>query len=63
MESDQSTLTFEPPGPGPWQQDSAHVPDGFSPIVADLYPEPAMRGFEETLPATEPSSTDWRGAA
>lgn len=49
MEPDQSTLAFEPPGPGPWQQDSAHVPDGFSPIVADLYPEHAMRGFEETF--------------
>lgn len=49
MEPDQSTLAFEPPGPGPWQQDSAHVPDGFSPIVAELYPQHAMRGFADTF--------------
>jgi rifampicin phosphotransferase len=49
MDLDQSTLTFEPPGPGPWMQDRAHVPDGFSPIMAELYPEHAMRGFAETF--------------
>lgn len=49
MDSDQPTVTFEPPGPGPWQQDSAHVPDGSSPIMGELYPEHAMRGFAETF--------------
>ncbi|MEM7286543.1 MAG: PEP-utilizing enzyme [Actinomycetota bacterium] len=41
--------TFEPPGPGPWQQDEAHVPHGFSPMVEELYPESAVRGFSETF--------------
>ena len=42
-------LTFEPPGPGPWQQDSAHVPNGFSPFMADVYPPLGMKGFAETF--------------
>ena len=42
-------VTFEPPGPGPWQQDQAHVPYGWTPLVAELYPEGAMRGFTETF--------------
>jgi len=41
--------TFEPPGPGPWQQDSAHLPRGFSPLIAELYPRNAQKGFTETF--------------
>jgi phosphohistidine swiveling domain-containing protein len=40
---------FEPPGPGPWQQDEAHVPNGWSPLVAGVYPTGAMRGFAESF--------------
>lgn len=49
MDLEQPRLTFEPPGPGPWTQDSAHLPDGYSPIMSELYPEHAMRGFAETF--------------
>jgi rifampicin phosphotransferase len=49
MDLAQPPLEFAPPGPGPWMQDSAHVPDGYSPIMAELYPEHAMRGFAETF--------------
>ena len=41
--------TFDPPGPGPWQRDEAHVPHGWSPLIAEIYPEGAMRGFAETF--------------
>lgn len=43
------TVTFDPPGPGPWQQDQAHLPRGFSPLLQDLYPPQAMKGFAETF--------------
>ena len=41
--------TFAPPGPGPWQRDEAHVPHGWTPLVAEVYPPGAMRGFAETF--------------
>ncbi len=42
-------VVFEAPGPGPWQQDSAHCPHGFSPMGGALYPQNAMKGFAETF--------------
>lgn len=42
-------LKFEPKRPGPWQQDSAHVPDGWSPLIAELYPAQGMKGFAESF--------------
>lgn len=43
------TVTFEAPAPGPWMQDSAHNPHGNSPLVVEVYPDGAMKGFAETL--------------
>lgn len=43
------TTEWVPPGPGPWQQDSAHVPAATTRIVGDLYPPSFDRGFTETL--------------
>ena len=40
---------WTPPGPGPWQQDSAHSPAASSRIMCDLYPPNFDRGFEETF--------------
>src|SRR5437870_4878451 len=33
-----STLRWEPPSPGPWQQDSAHTPVAQSPLLQKAYP-------------------------
>ncbi len=37
------------PAPGPWQQDSAHMPVSQSACMAELYPEGFNRGFSETF--------------
>ncbi|MGI9623161.1 MAG: PEP-utilizing enzyme [Acidimicrobiales bacterium] len=42
-------LEFEPPGPGPWVQDLAHVPAPVSAIVAELFPPGMTRGFAESF--------------
>lgn len=44
---DLSTVTWEPPGPGPWQQDSAHTPTAQTRIIADVYPPGFDKGFTE----------------
>jgi pyruvate,water dikinase len=46
-----STLTWEPPGPGPWQQDSAHNPVAQTPLLQEAYPAGFNRGFEEAFGA------------
>ncbi|MBG7605985.1 MAG: hypothetical protein IZT58_15380 [Actinobacteria bacterium] len=40
---------WEAPGPGPWQQDSAHMPVATSRAMRDIYPEGFNRGFTETF--------------
>ena len=42
-----STLNWEPPAPGPWQQDSAHNPVAQTALLQHAYPEGFNRGFEE----------------
>jgi pyruvate,water dikinase len=44
-------VQWEPPGPGPWQQDSAHNPVSQTLIMREVYPEGFNRGFEETFAA------------
>ena len=40
---------WTPPAPGPWQQDSAHSPNAWTPAMAELYPAGFNRGFTETF--------------
>jgi phosphohistidine swiveling domain-containing protein len=40
---------WEAPGPGPWQQDSAHMPVSTSMTMREIYPEGFNRGFTETF--------------
>ncbi len=40
---------WNPPGPGPWQQDSAHTPVSQSAIMQEVYPAGFNRGFTETF--------------
>jgi len=44
-----STLEWEPPNPGPWQQDSAHNPVAQTLLLQHAYPEGFNRGFEEAF--------------
>ncbi|MGH9084814.1 MAG: PEP-utilizing enzyme [Acidimicrobiales bacterium] len=46
-----STLAWDPPGPGPWQQDSAHNPVAQTELLQSAYPEGFNRGFEEAFSA------------
>ncbi len=43
----ESTLRWEPPTPGPWQQDSAHNPVAQTAMLQHAYPAGFNRGFEE----------------
>lgn len=47
--SSTSTLSWEPPAPGPWQQDSAHNPVAQTPLLQHAYPAGFNRGFEEAF--------------
>jgi len=40
---------WDPPAPGPWQQDSAHTPFAQTAALSELYPEGFNRGFTETF--------------
>jgi rifampicin phosphotransferase len=40
---------WEPPGPGPWTQDSAHAPVASTLVMQEIYPEGFNRGFTETF--------------
>jgi rifampicin phosphotransferase len=42
-----ATLKWEPPSPGPWQQDSAHNPVAQTALLQHAYPAGFNRGFEE----------------
>jgi pyruvate,water dikinase len=44
-----STLDWQPPGPGPWQQDSAHTPVAQTLVLQEAYPKGFNRGFEEAF--------------
>lgn len=46
---DVSALDWEPPGPGPWQQDSAHTPVSQTVGIRAVYPPGFNRGFTETF--------------
>ena len=46
-----STLDWQPPGPGPWQQDSAHTPVAQTRLLQAAYPAGFNRGFEEAFAA------------
>lgn len=44
-----ATLIWEPPNPGPWQQDSAHNPVAQTPLLQQAYPAGFNQGFEEAF--------------
>jgi pyruvate,water dikinase len=44
-------VDWAPPGPGSWQQDSAHNPVSQTRIMQEVYPVGFNRGFEETFAA------------
>lgn len=44
-----STLRWEAPNPGPWQQDSAHNPVAQTLLLQEAYPAGFNRGFEEAF--------------
>jgi pyruvate,water dikinase len=52
---DEGTITavpgWDPPGPGPWQQDSAHNPVAQTLLMQQVYPAGFNRGFVETFGA------------
>ncbi|MGI9602453.1 MAG: PEP-utilizing enzyme [Acidimicrobiales bacterium] len=41
--------TWDPPGPGPWQQDRAHNPISNTRLMVEAYPQSFERGFEEAF--------------
>src|SRR5215471_664153 len=43
--SSKELLTFEPPGPGPWELDPVHFPRPVTPYWAEMHPEPFAHGF------------------
>jgi len=43
------TVTWEPPGPGPWQQDSAHTPVSQTMLMQEVYPAGFNKGFTEAF--------------
>lgn len=45
----EATVEWAPPGPGPWQQDSAHNPVAQTLVMQMLYPPGFIRGFAETF--------------
>ena len=45
----EPTVEWNAPGPGPWQQDSAHTPVAQTRIMQRLYPQGFNRGFTETF--------------
>ena len=46
-----ATLKWDPPNPGPWQQDSAHNPVAQTALLQHAYPSGFNRGFEEAFGA------------
>ncbi len=46
---DLATIEWEPPGPGPWQQDSAHTPVSQTVVMQQIFTPSFNRGFTETF--------------
>src|SRR5688572_16134451 len=46
-----TTVAWDAPGPGPWQQDSAHNPVAQTRLLQAAYPPGFNRGFEEAFSA------------
>jgi phosphohistidine swiveling domain-containing protein len=44
-----SDVSWDPPGPGPWLQDRAHLPVSCTALLGEIYPENFSRGFQEAL--------------
>jgi rifampicin phosphotransferase len=44
-----SALTFEPPGPGSWEQDPVHFPRPLTRYWTEMHPEPFRRGVHEFM--------------
>ncbi len=42
-------LTFEPPGPGPWDLDALHFPRPVTAYWAEMHPEPFSLGYEDMM--------------
>ena len=42
-------IAWEPPGPGPWQQDSAHNPVSQTALMQEIYPAGFNKGFTEAF--------------
>lgn len=51
MNGTETETTWEPPGPGPWQQDSAHNPVSTTPLTQQVNPASFHKGFGETFAA------------
>jgi phosphohistidine swiveling domain-containing protein len=49
VEMSSETVVWDPPGPGPWMQDRAHLPMAATPLWQSAYPPGMQRGFAETL--------------
>ena len=44
-----SDVEWNPPGPGPWSQDRAHLPVSATRLIQEVYPDGFRRGFAETF--------------
>ena len=42
-------LTFEPPGPGPWELDPVHFPRPVTAYWAEMHPEPFSLGYGDFM--------------
>lgn len=49
MDTVTDTMAWEPPGPGPWQQDSAHNPVSQTALIREIYPVGFNKGFTEAF--------------
>ena len=46
---DANDKGWEPPGPGPWMQDRAHLPASVTPLLQEIYPKGFAAGFSAAL--------------
>lgn len=49
--TNESELTFEPPGPGTWELEEAHFTDPFSRWMQEVFPPAAQEGFRQSFAA------------